>query len=100
MRLFSWRQIEEARDFAEAGGQALHVYPSKLANKKSAPLCFKNTDQWAHLFDQDKERLVKTVRRLGVRKVVIHGMGRDQHVDLCAGPLRRAIESCEGEDGR
>ncbi len=47
----------------------------------------------AHLFDQNTVRLVATARRLGVHVLKIDHQGTpNQHIDLCLGPLRRAIE--------
>ena len=56
------------------------------------PACFRRAKEFAHLFDQDAERLVATARRLGVRRVVVSRRGQpQQHVDLCGGPLRKAV---------
>lgn len=84
----------EALALAERGGQALHVWdprtqPGQLAR---APAIFRGQYPWAHLIDHNFDRLVTTARRLGVRRTVVgREGGRGQHIDLCAGPLRRAV---------
>jgi len=100
IRLFTSRQLREARQHALDGGQALHVWTPPRSNGRSewpgAPQCFQRSRTWAHLFDQDVERLRKTARRLGVRKVLIHHEGTpQQHVDLCGKPLDRAQEEAQ-----
>jgi hypothetical protein len=75
--------------YSKAGGQALHLHNMVGPN---APGCFKrdvaNGGNVAHLFDMDKERLVKTARKLGVRVIHIDREGTDkQHIDLCGKPL-------------
>jgi len=96
MRLFE-KNVRAALAHAAEGGQALHVFPAIQELKHRAPPPFKRTGKWAHLFDQDKERLVKTARQLGVRVVVVDREDTPyQHVDLCGGPLRRAQMQCEG----
>jgi hypothetical protein len=46
-----------------------------------------------HLFDRDEPRLRRTAARLGIKRVKVERIGTDrQHVDLCGGPLRRAVE--------
>ena len=100
LRRFGRREIREARAYAAAGGQALHVWtPSEgeraafSARGLAAP--FRRARVWAHLLDQDRERLVATARRLGVRVVRVGRPGTPhQHVDLCAGPLDRALAEC------
>ena len=90
MKQFGRRQIREALTHAYMGGQALHVY---AAISMPAPNCFLKSKLWAHLFDQDLERLRATARQLGVRRIVIHQKGTEkQHLDLCGKPLQRAIE--------
>lgn len=100
MKLFIQNQVREALEHAQAGGQALHVYAAIAG--MDAPACFRASQQWAHLFDYDRERLVQTARQLGVRVVVVHHEGlRGQHVDLCGRPLQRAIAaSDEAPNGR
>ena len=65
-----------------------------------SPLCFRQAvdrgEDIAHLFDQDKARLEKTARRLGVRVIYIHKEDTPrQHIDLCSGPLRKAIQEAD-----
>lgn len=102
MKRFEQREIREAQDYAGEGGQALHVWmhdPEAALEYRRAPRVFRENTPWAHLFDQDEERLVKTVKRLGVRIVKVERRGqRGQHVDLCAGPLKKAIAMCVQED--
>jgi hypothetical protein len=44
----------------------------------------------------NEERLLKTARRLGVRKPRVDRRGElGQHVDLCGKPLERAMKECE-----
>lgn len=88
-----------AMDFAAAGGQALHVFDSTWATRVR-PLrgAFRIYGVYAHLMDNDRDRLIKTARMLGVRKIVVDRVGRrGQHVDLCGAPLNRAIAQCEKE---
>jgi hypothetical protein len=92
--------VEAAIAYAEAGGQALHVWlPGEWAELDRVPIAFKrNKDKWGHMFDLDRERLERTARRLGVNVIVVDRHGtRSQHVDLCGGPLERAIRQCTEE---
>src|SRR5262245_19278773 len=98
MKHFSDLEVEEAQAHAAAGGQALHTHRI-IANWEKAPYCFRAAvrrgEDIAHLFDQDVKRLALTARKLGVRVVVVERLGRPgQHVDLCAGPLRKALALC------
>lgn len=101
MRLFATRQIYEAFEFAEAGGQALHVWtPSEMWRGRS-PRPFRRAKEWAHLIDNDAERLERTAKALGVRVIVIGRHGRrGQHIDLCGKPLERAKAMCVPEERR
>jgi len=91
MKRFEMRDVEAARAYAMAGGQALHVCPTAPFVRAGSPRVFKNSAEFAHLFDQDGTRLTETARKLGVRVVLIEKGGTpSQHVDLCAGPLERA----------
>lgn len=94
---------QAADEHAASGGQALHVWdPDDYGSNammqrivERAPACFKRTRPWAHLQDYDLERLKKTARALGVRIIVVGREGRKgQHIDLCAGPLQKAIKLC------
>lgn len=98
MKAFPCMQVDEARDYAVAGGQALHLH-TIIGDRHKAPACFllavDRGENIAHLFDQDELRLVATVKRLGVRVVVVERQGTpSQHVDLCGGPLRKALKMC------
>jgi glycerophosphoryl diester phosphodiesterase len=97
MKLFAQRDLTAARAYAAAGGQALHVMSGAFGDADpTAPNCFKNQKQIAHLFDQDKERLIKTVKRLGVRVIFVDREDTiGQHIDLCKKPLERAIQESE-----
>ncbi len=71
-------------------------------DRSRAPRCFvREVDAGrdiCHLLDHDLERLRKTARRLGVRVVLVERGGTDtQHIDICAGPLRKAIAEAERE---
>ena len=75
------------------GGQALHLH--KIVFPQS-PRCFRDAvargEPIAHLFDQDKGRLIATARRLGVNVLVVEKEGQpSQHIDLCGSPLKRAL---------
>jgi hypothetical protein len=101
MRAFKCMEIDEALGHAADGGQALHLHRI-IVDAAKAPRCFVAAvgrgEDIAHLFDRDEARLVATVRRLGVRVVVVERRGTPrQHVDLCAGPLRKALALCERE---
>ena len=108
MKRFESRDIFKAYEFAEAGGQALHVMDAEgpldvpagtvdvNAQHHNPPACFRRSKLWGHLIDMDRVRLVKTAIRLGVKVIVVGRHGRQgQHVDLCGKPLERAIEECE-----
>lgn len=99
MKSFECREIQEAQDYADSGGQALHLHQI-IMDRRKAPRCFvqavERGENIAHLFDRDLDRLKRTVRGLGVRVVVVEYEGqRGQHVDLCAGPLRKAVAMCD-----
>jgi len=100
MKSFQMREIEEAIAHAASGGQALHLHRI-IVDRDKAPACFVRAvdrgEDIAHLFDQDLNRLIRTVKSLGVRVVVVERRGTpNQHVDLCAGPLRKAKAMCVG----
>jgi hypothetical protein len=99
MIIFQAKDVAEAKAHAMAGGQALHVHRI-IADRSKAPMCFVRAidrgEDLAHLFDQDIDRLTKTVRSLGVKAVFVEYPKSDrQHVDLCGGPLRKAKAMCE-----
>lgn len=95
MKLFEERQIFKAYAYAAEGGQSLHLF-SGPGIYPGAPQCFKGTDQAAHLFDQDIQRLIITAEKLGVRAIKVSGKWtKKQHVDLCGQPLQKAIKQCE-----
>jgi hypothetical protein len=74
------------------GGIALHLMDHSGGIYPNAPACFKQTKSFAHLFDQDTQRLQTVARWLGVRKVVVSKQNTyQQHVDLCGRPLERAL---------
>jgi hypothetical protein len=91
MKQFEQRQIREAREYSIQGGQALHLHRFNQGH----PL-FRRYPVIAHLFDQNKERLVQTAKSLGVRVIKVEREGEDgQHIDLCGKPLERAQQRCE-----
>lgn len=95
MKLFPTMQIREAREYAAVGGQALHMMTGQWAKGWGGPQCFRQADEFAHLFDQDVPRLKATARRLGVRVIVVSRPGTPgQHIDLCGKPLQRAKGEC------
>lgn len=100
MRQFSEQQLRQAVQHALDGGQALHVFHGTEPWVARSPACFRKAHSlglpWAHLLDQDTRRLWGMARRLGVRRVALHKKGTStQHVDLCLGPLRRALAACQ-----
>lgn len=99
MKKFDYVQIEEAYAYANSGGQALHLHKI-INNPKTAPSCFvrevKKGNFIAHLFDRDEERLIETAKKLGVRVIEVECRGSfRQHIDLCAGPLKKATALCK-----
>lgn len=97
MQIFKRTEIREALDFAKEGGQALHLFSGSPS--KDVPGCFKRSSMWAHLIDQDKNRLKQTARDLGITRIVIHREDKDeQHVDLRGRPLIEAVEMCKDEE--
>lgn len=79
---------------AANGGQGLllHVAIKGIP----APGCFKRSKAWGKLYDQDVKRLVQTAAGLGVKRIVVHHNGTPkQHVDLCGGPLLKALRDIE-----
>jgi hypothetical protein len=102
MRRFGPKEVREAKAHAMAGHQALHLH-RHLGDRRTAPRVFVEAfdrgEFFAHLFDQDAARLIATARELGVRVVLIEDrFGPRQHVDLCGGPLRKALALCENSD--
>lgn len=97
MRFFERRQYREALAHAAQGGQALFIH---AWHGQSRIRCFDGAPFIGKLFDQDRERLMATVRRLGVRVVAVDRAGQpEQHVDLVGRPLQRAkAEAEEGSD--
>ena len=94
MKRFEAREIRKAIDYAMQGGQALHIH----SINRGHPL-FRRYPMIAHLFDQDKQRLIATAHRLGVRVIKVGREGeQQQHIDLCGKPFTKAFESCEKTD--
>lgn len=95
-------ELREAVEYAEKGGQSLHLH-TIIGNRSKAPECFVRAvdkgENIAHLFDQDKRRLIATARKLGIRVIMVEREGTPhQHIDLCGAPLKRAVELCEVSD--
>lgn len=100
MKVFQMMQLEEAVAYAASGGQALHLH--RICGPK-APTCFKMAirkgENIAHLFDMDVARLLGTAYRLGINHLLVEKRGTShQHIDLCGGPLRKAMALAETED--
>ena len=97
MKLFQHDEAEAAMDYADEGGQALHVWTPDVGQWPEAPACFKRSGKgWGHLIDMDIDRLMSTARSLGVNVIVVSRRGvRGQHIDLCGGPLRKARKLCQ-----
>lgn len=85
---FEMKEIRKAIDYSLHGGQALHIHNMNVGH----PL-FKRYPKIAHLFDMNKNRLIATARRLGVRVIKVEREGADgQHIDLCGKPFERACQ--------
>lgn len=97
MKRFSQSDLRAAYAHAATGGQALHVCQAGRFTGMSRYQCFRGARIFAHLIDNDAERLEATARRLGVNVIKIDRLGREgQHIDLCGKPLERALEIAEG----
>lgn len=99
MKHFEMMEVREALAHSAAGGQALHTHDI-IVNWSKAPACFKREvnagRDIAHLFDLDEERLRATAKKLGVRVIVVERDGQGgQHIDLCGGPLKKALLLCK-----
>lgn len=93
MKRFETRDILQAKAYALQGGQALHLHSFNSGHR-----LFKRYPVIAHLFDLDKERLIKTVRRLDVRVIKVEREGEvGQHIDLCGKPFERACNLASKE---
>ena len=97
MREYGRRGLREARGEAARGGQALVVIDGAPAGRH-VPTCFRRASEYGYLLDQDEERLVRTARGLGVRRVVVDRRGEpEQHVNLVGAPLAKAREHIKKE---
>lgn len=95
IKRFEERELREAIAFAKEGGQALHVH----SLNQNGHRLFRRYPKIAHLFDQDRVRLVATARELGVRVIVVDHPGTDkQHIDLCGKPFNLALSACAPMD--
>ena len=84
MKRFKNRDVKKALAYVAAGGQALHGSLAHMFGVREM--------EWAHLMDNDLDRLIATAKRLGVRRVVVERMNeRGQHIDLCGRPLKLAF---------
>lgn len=98
IKYFSHDEVKAALKHSSSGGVALHVFkPSKKSNAPAVfKMCARKGQNWAHLLDQNKTRLIMTARMLGVKKVAVHREGlTTQHIDLCGWPLFKAIQEAE-----
>lgn len=94
MKVFDFREVKEAQEFAQYGGVALHLHSICFDHSPRCfrDACWKRNEPIAHLFDRDKERLWSTVKAVGVNVIAIQYTDREeQHVDVCGDPLRRLI---------
>lgn len=95
MRIFHQRELKAALAHATAGGQSLHLVSGVFAHHAGAPGVFRHCPEFAHLFDQDVDRLVLTAKSLGVRVIKVERPGlAGQHIDLCNKPLHKARDLC------
>jgi hypothetical protein len=86
MKQFEQDEIKEAKEYSLSGGQALHCHTINIGH----PL-FERYPVIAHLFDQDKDRLIETAYKLGVNVIKVEHEGEPgQHIDLCGRPFERA----------
>lgn len=95
IRIFEALEVREAIEHAKAGGQALHLHQF-IVDRSKAPRCFVRAvdrgEMIAHLFDQNKDRLIRTAKSLGVKVIFIDREGTEsQHIDLCGKPLKQAM---------
>ena len=100
MKEFTMMEVKQSREYSMAGGQALHLWTPPAGGWPGAPAVFNRTAktarQWGHLMDQDAKRLIATAKRLSVKRIKVSQSGRPhQHIDLCGGPLTRAIQECK-----
>lgn len=98
MKAFKMMDVEEAIAHSMEGWQALHLHQI-IVDRKKAPRCFVSAvdrgEDIAHLFDQNLKRLIRTAKSLGVNVIVVERKGTPrQHIDLCGGPLRKAVAMC------
>ena len=90
MRRFLMQEMSTALEYAEGGGQALHVHTLTGRHR-----LFSKYHEIAHLFDRDEERLIMTAKRLGVQVIKVERRGeREQHIDLCGMPFIKALGEC------
>jgi hypothetical protein len=99
VKLFSTFEVEEAVAHAADGGQSLHLHQI-IVDRAKAPGCFVSAvnrgEPIAHLFYLDRDRLIATAKRLGVKVIFVdRDRTASQHIDLCAGPLRKAYTLLE-----
>ncbi len=101
IKLFDFRTVRPTPEGLRApiqeaanGGQGLLVHVA--IQGMPAPGCFQRSKAWGNLYDQDVKRLVQTATDLGVKRIIVHHQGTPkQHVDLCGGPLLKALRAIE-----
>jgi hypothetical protein len=87
MKSFEMKDIQNAKDYALQGWQALHVHTLNSGH----PL-FRRYPEIGHLFDMNKARLIATAKELGVRVIKVEREGQTgQHIDLCGKPFEKAV---------
>lgn len=100
MRIYLQKDLVKALSYAESGGQSLYLWTPSTSMRAKAPKVFRvAAAPWGKLFDQDQDRLTKTAKKYGVRRIKIDRPGeRGQHIDLCETPLLRALMRAENPD--
>lgn len=100
MRLFLGLLNPATLAHVVAGGQALEKWGKAFTHGPNAPACFRGKD-FVKLYDHDRDRLIKTARRLGVRVVKVDRPGGDwQHIDLVGKPMERALREAEAAQAK
>lgn len=94
-RIFQYREVREAKAFAEAGGIAIHVC-FLLAADADAPQVFRGR-RFAHMFGPDEATLTEAAVSIGCKPSWVQRPGKKVsylHFDLVGQPLERALKRC------